>query len=145
MALVHFLAWTFMLYWIHRLGHQIPVVRKIHMGHHRFIATNLPPKWHWTNLFLFQDDWPSTVDVWVTEIIPTLIFCWITGAWWIAVFFYLWSALIQESIEHNPRFNFYPWSTSGQWHLMHHSNGNCNYGIFITVWDKMFQTFRRHA
>lgn len=144
MALVHFLAWTLMLYWIHRIGHQIPAIRKIHLGHHRFIATNPPPQWHWSNLFLFQDDWPSTVDVWVTEIIPTLIFCWITGAWWIAVFFYLWSALIQESIEHSPMFDRYPWFTSGRWHLMHHSNGKCNYGIFITVWDRLFGTFKYH-
>lgn len=131
-----------MLYWIHRLGHKTPLVRKIHRGHHKFIANNPPPTWHWTNIFLFQDDWPSTVDVWLTEIIPTVIFCWITGAWWIAVMFYFWSAFIQESIEHNPKFNKFPLFTSGQWHLLHHFRGPYNYGIFHPLWDIIFKTYK---
>lgn len=141
MALVHFLAWTLILYWIHRLAHCVPGLCDVHWGHHKFIAINPPPGWHWTNLLLYQDNPISTLDVWLTEVIPTILFCWITGAWWIAIAFYLWSALVQEAIEHNPRFNYFPWLTSGQWHLIHHNRGKFNFGIFITVWDKMFGTF----
>lgn len=139
---VEFLAWTLMLYWIHRLAHRVPVIKRIHFGHHKFIRCHRPPRWHWSNVLLFQDDWISTLDVWITEIVPTVLFCWITGAWWIAVAFYLWSALVQEQIEHNPKFDCYPWLTSGTWHLQHHANGVCNFGIFVTLWDRVFGTFQ---
>lgn len=137
-----FLLWTFIIYWCHRVGHLIPYIKNIHFAHHKFISTNPPPVWHWTNIFLFQDNWVSTFDVWITEFIPTIIFCLLTGQWWIVVIFYLWSAFIQESIEHNPSFNKYPLLTSGKWHLIHHTNGNYNYGIFLPIWDIVFKTYK---
>ena len=145
MFIVYLLSWTFMIYWIHRMAHHVPGIRRIHMGHHKFIATNPPPTWHWTNLFLYQDNWISTADVWITEIIPTIIFCWLTDTWWLAGLFYLWQALIQERLEHNPNFDGYPLFTCGQWHMMHHYfQGRCNYGIFVPIWDMIFNSFRRH-
>jgi sterol desaturase/sphingolipid hydroxylase (fatty acid hydroxylase superfamily) len=137
-----FLTWTLMLYWIHRLAHSVPWLGRIHMHHHRFILTNPPPRWRPHNILIFQDNLGSTLDVWITEIIPTVIFCYLTGAWWILIAFYIWSAFVQEEIEHNPNFDRYPLLTSGQWHLAHHFEGPCNYGIFVSVWDKMFGTFK---
>jgi len=142
MFILWFLLWTLMIYWIHRLGHITPLIRQIHFGHHRFIAQNEPPKWHWSNILLYQDNWISTADVWITEFIPTIIFCLITDQWWIAIFFYVWSAFIQESIEHNPSFNKYPLFTSGKWHLIHHTNGDYNYGIFVPIWDILFKSYK---
>lgn len=141
-AFFWFLVWTFLIYWCHRLGHRIPLVRWAHAGHHKFIATNPPPRWHWSNIFLFQDNWVSTLDVWLTEFVPTILFCWITGQWWIAVFFYTWSAFVQEAIEHNPRFNKFPWLTSGRWHMIHHKNFKYNYGIFHPLWDMLFKSYK---
>lgn len=139
MIIFYFLLWTLMLYWIHRIGHLVPVIRTIHLHHHRFILTNTT-SWHWSNLLLFNDDWTSTVDLWITEVIPTAIFSIVTGHYWISVFYYIWAAFIQESIEHNDRVSL-PILTSGKWHLIHHHSLH-NYGLFYPLWDIVFGTYK---
>jgi sterol desaturase/sphingolipid hydroxylase (fatty acid hydroxylase superfamily) len=86
----------------------------------------------------------STLDLWITEVIPTLVFSLITGQWWISVFYYVWAAFVQEIIEHNPKVDLYPFLTSGKWHLIHHHNTSVNYGLFIPTWDILFGTFKSH-
>lgn len=137
MFIFYFFLWTLILYWIHRVSHSVPMIRSIHLHHHRFISLHLT-KWHWNNLLLFNDDWVSTLDLWITEVIPTLIFSAITGQWWISVFYYIWAAFVQETIEHNPNFNL-PLLTSGKWHLIHHQS-KFNYGLFFPIWDITFGT-----
>ena len=141
--LFYFLLWTLILYTIHRIVHKTPVLNKIHLDHHSYISKRIQEgkliKWHWSNLFLFNDTWTSTLDLWITEVVPTLIFSLITGQWWISIFYYLWAAFIQESIEHNPNINLYP-LTSGKWHLVHHRNSKRNYGLFHPFWDRLFNT-----
>jgi sterol desaturase/sphingolipid hydroxylase (fatty acid hydroxylase superfamily) len=127
-----------MLYWIHRVSHSTPVIRVIHLHHHRFALTQVI-SWHWSNIFLFNDDWTSTLDLWLTEVIPTLVFSLITGQWWISVFYYIWAAFIQESIEHNSNVDL-PILTSGKWHLIHHRR-ETNYGLYTPLWDKIFGTY----
>lgn len=137
MLVIYFFSWTLMLYWIHRLGHVMPVVKYFHLDHHRHILSNTPT-WHWNNLFLFNDTWKSTIDLWITEVVPTLIFAFLTGQWWIAIFYYVWAAFVQESIEHNKNVDV-PGLTSGKWHLIHHRSPY-NYGLFFPVWDMVFGT-----
>jgi sterol desaturase/sphingolipid hydroxylase (fatty acid hydroxylase superfamily) len=137
MIILYFLLWTLMLYWIHRAVHKIPLINSLHLHHHKFILSN-PTKWHWNNLLLFNDDWTSTVDLWITEVIPTLIFSLVTGQYWISIFYYVWAAFIQESVEHNPKINI-PMITSGRWHLLHHRS-SYNYGLFFPIWDILFKT-----
>lgn len=141
----YFLLWTFVIYWVHRLAHmfKIPIVTKMHWDHHKQVNAHAIKGWHWSNFFLFNDTWRSTADLWLTEVIPTLLFCWLTGQWWLFALYYLWAALIQEAIEHNPKFNFYPWLTSGKWHLIHHSDAKKNYGVFFPIWDIIFKTSSR--
>ena len=140
--LFYFMLWTFMLYWLHRLAHsRVSVLTHYHRQHHGFIAQN-QPRWHWSNLLLYQDNWPSTIDVWLTEVVPTLLFCWLFDCWFIMIAFYLWSALVQEQIEHNREFNLFPFITSGKWHLVHHAKGRYNFGIFHPIWDLVFGTYR---
>lgn len=134
--------WTFMIYWLHRIAHKrVFLLTKYHMEHHRFILKN-DPKWHWSNIFLYQDNLESTIDVWLSEVIPTIIFCLVFNQWWILLLFYIWSAFIQESIEHNRKFNVFPFSTSGKWHLIHHLEGPYNFGIFHPLWDILFKTYK---
>ena len=140
--IVAFFTWTLCLYWIHRIGHRTPVVKTAHLDHHKFININGKTTWHWNNLFLFNDTWTSTVDLWITEVIPTLVFSWVTGHWWLSVFYYLWAALIQEVIEHNPKFSLYPFLTSGKWHLVHHRDPSKNFSLFTPVWDIVFKTYK---
>lgn len=144
-----FLIWTLYLYVIHRAIHRYgarwyPLAFCAHADHHRYINTHPPTRWHWNNLFLFNDTWMSTLDLWITEVIPTLIFAWITGHWWVAIFYYVWAALVQEVIEHNPRFDIFPWLTSGKWHLVHHRDNTVNFGLFFPFWDLLFGTYQSH-
>lgn len=136
--LIYFFLWTFILYWIHRVVHITPYVRNFHRHHHVFINRNIT-YWHWNNLFLFNDDWPSTVDLWITEVIPTLLFSWATGQWWIFIFYYVWAAFLQEPLEHRRGLNL-PLLTCGEWHLIHHARPYKNFGLFFPVWDKIFGT-----
>jgi sterol desaturase/sphingolipid hydroxylase (fatty acid hydroxylase superfamily) len=139
MFVLYFFLWTLLLYWVHRISHLTPVIRLIHLHHHKFILTH-STKWHWSNLFLFNDDWTSTLDLWITEVIPTLLFSLITDQWWISIFYYIWAAFIQETIEHDEYFNL-PGLTSGKWHLMHHRK-EINYGLFTPQWDMIFGTYK---
>lgn len=135
-----FLGWTLMIYVMHVAMHYVPVLKDIHWDHHKYITDNDGTKWSWNNLLLYNDTWLSTADLWITEVIPTLVFCWITGHWWIALFYYVWAAFVQEQVEHNKKVNLYPLLTTGRWHLVHHKHPNKNYGLFLPIWDKLFGT-----
>ena len=143
--IIVFLIWSFTLYWIHRGIHKIniPYVSEFHWDHHKQVTQN-KVKWHWSNIFLFNDTWKSTADLWITEVIPTIIFCWITGHWWLFFTYYIWAAFIQEAIEHNKKFDLYPFITSGKWHLIHHKYSKYNYGLFVPIWDILFKTYKRY-
>ena len=133
--------WTFVIYWMHRLAHIIPYIAEIHFDHHSHVAKN-HVTWHWSNLFLYNDTWLSTLDLWITEVIPTLIISFFFG-WWLFIAYYLWAAFIQERIEHDDSFNFYPLITSGRSHMIHHKNAQYNFGIFIPIWDRIFGTEKK--
>lgn len=141
MVIVYFLSWTFILYWIHRLGHHTPFIKQVHWNHHSYVTKNGMQGWHWNNLFLFNDTWTSTVDLYITEVIPTILFSWITGQWWIFMLYYVWAAIFQEIIEHNKKINI-PFFTSGQWHLIPHRFPNKNYSLFFPLWDILFGTYK---
>ena len=133
-----FVLWTFALYVIHRIVHITPFLKELHWDHHKYVNLN-DTGWKLNNLLLFNDTWKSTADLWITEVIPSLVFSLITGHYWIFVFYYLWAALLQEELEHNRKLNFYPF-TFGQWHLIHHRTPNKNFGLFFPFWDKIFRT-----
>ena len=141
---VYFFIWTFFLYWIHRAGHRIKFVQRYHLEHHKFVNQNgvHKSKWEWNNLFLFNDNKNSTLDLWITEVLPTLVFSFITGAWWIFFLYYVWAALFQEILEHKQNFNL-PIFTAGQWHLQHHRNYKTNFGLFLPIWDILFGTYKK--
>lgn len=129
-----------MIYWFHRAVHILPLVSQFHNDHHNQVNSGEITGLHWTNFFLFFDTWKSTADQWVTEVIPTFLLSLITGQWWIFGVYYIWAAFIQETVEHNSKFNLYPLLTSGQWHLIHHDFPNKNYGVLIPLWDIIFGT-----
>lgn len=123
------------------MAHKSSFLKKYHFDHHKNVVTD-DMKWKWNNLLLYNDTKESTIDLWLTEVIPTIIFCLITRQWWIFIVYYVWTAFIQERIEHNKEFDI-PVLTSGKWHLMHHEKENCNFGLFTSLWDKIFNTNRR--
>jgi sterol desaturase/sphingolipid hydroxylase (fatty acid hydroxylase superfamily) len=141
MFIIYFLSWTFCLYWIHRVVHNVPYVKKWHWDHHSYIVRHGSPGWHWNNLFLYNDTWRSTLDLYTTEVIPTAIFSWVTGQWWIFMFYYIWAAFFQQILEHHKNIDL-PLFTSGKWHLIHHRHTNKNYSLFLPIWDIVFRTYK---
>lgn len=138
-----FLLWTYVLYVMHVLVHAVPYLRGFHMNHHKVVNAGLVG-WRWNNLLLFNDTWRSTIDLWVTEVVPTLLFSWLTGEWWLCVFYWVWAAFIQESIEHHQELDL-PVLTSGKWHMMHHRKSTINYGVFVPLWDILHGTYASTA
>jgi len=135
---LYFILWTLLLYTTHRAAHVIPFMRYYHADHHKQVTQQTVQGLNWKNFFLYFDSINSTIDQWLTEVIPTIIFSFITNQWWIAIFYYIWAGYIQEAIEHNSKINLYPFLTSGKWHLIHHEQPNKNYGVFTPVWDMIF-------
>ena len=142
--ILYFFFWTLVIYVMHILAHKIPFLMYFHADHHIQIYRNNYGKWKWSNLFIWIDTWKTTGDQWLTEVIPTFIFAWITGAWWIFIAYWIWSATFQELIEHNTSIDFYPLEVSGKWHMVHHTYPNKNYGIIHPFWDIIFGTDKRH-
>lgn len=138
-----FLVWTFIIYWMHRLAHVWSFMKKFHSDHHAQVTQKTIQGLNWKNVFLWFDSFNSTVDQWLTEVIPTILIALITGHVWLLVFYYIWAAFIQETIEHNHKINLYPFITSGRWHLIHHENPTKNYGVFFPIWDMLFGTRKR--
>ena len=138
-----FLLWTFVVYWAHRLVHIIPYFKTIHADHHKQISQETFDGLSWKNLFLYFDSPKSTLDQWYTEVIPTIILSLIFG-WWVFATYYIWAAFIQESVEHNSKFDFYPFITSGKWHMVHHTYKNNNFGVMFPIWDIIFGTWKSH-
>lgn len=136
-----FLLWTLSEYTMHVMVHRVPWLAQVHSHHHKFIAMN-NTTWEWRNIFLWTDSWMCTLDLWIQEVIPTLIIVTLTGHWWLFGCFYIWTAFIQENVEHNPKIHV-PWLSSGRWHLQHHINPKSNFGTIATFWDKLFRTEQR--
>jgi len=133
-----FIGWTLYLYLCHRLVHVTPIIKNFHRHHHVFILTN-QTSWKWNNLFLYNDDIVGTIDLWITDVLPTILFCFMFDSWYILLFYWCWAALLQEKLEHNPNVNVFG-CTFGKWHLEHHRTPNKNFGLFFPVWDKIFKT-----
>ena len=132
-----FLCWTLLLYFTHKAAHAVPFMHKYHMDHHKQVSQSTVQGLNWKNCFLYFDSVESTIDQWLTEVIPTLIFSLVTGQWWVAIFYYIWAGYIQEAVEHNDKINLYPFLTSGKWHLVHHEDPTKNYGVFFPIWDML--------
>jgi len=141
MIILYFLSWTLMLYFIHRLAHKIKFIKVFHNQHHVYVNKIGSSGWKLNNIVLYNDNLPSTIDLYITEVIPTFIFSLITNQWWIFIFYYIWAAFLQEELEHKKGLNFTV-LTSGDWHLIHHRNPNKNFGLFLPVWDILFRTYK---
>jgi sterol desaturase/sphingolipid hydroxylase (fatty acid hydroxylase superfamily) len=118
-------------------------MRRYHMDHHKQVTNQTIQGLSWKNALLWFDSKESTIDQWLTEVIPTIIIGSITGHWWLMLAYYIWAAFIQEAVEHNVKINLYPFITSGKWHLIHHDNPNKNYGVFVPIWDIVFSTRKK--
>ena len=123
LALLGFVLFTFLEYWIHRTVLHRWFYQKSHARHHdhpeeyTFIA-GVP--------FLFLT---------LYFILPAGLFVGFTIAY---IWFYSWHHLLHHiDLQDHPHIKRY-----ARWHLMHHKYIRCNFGITSPVWDRVFGTYR---
>lgn len=134
------LLWTMMIYWTHRLAHRLPCLWRFHSAHHA-VEYKGEYEFSWWNLVGWFNDWKSTIDQWLTEIIPTTLFVLVfPQAWPILVIYYVDGFVLAEGLtDHNPRIDI-PALSMGKYHLRHHADMSGNYDLYFRLWDKVFGT-----
>jgi sterol desaturase/sphingolipid hydroxylase (fatty acid hydroxylase superfamily) len=149
-----FLLWSLGAYWFHRLGHvahRLNPLFKIHMAHHRvdYDAGRAPgeslvqPQY----FLLWYGNLAASADVWITIFIPAIvlsIFNPATGIPLIVLLYFYEAILSERLLDHNPNMRgpltvIFAW---GNYHLSHHHHVRTNYGLYITLWDRVFGTVR---
>ena len=145
------LAWTFIAYWLHRVSHisnpKNPLW-KIHCAHHRIPYLSEPtgskvPKIG--QFFLWLGSWRTSLDVIIVLTLPALVFAITLPRYGIPllIFHYLYEVFLSEyALDHNPRIKgaltrYFAW---GDFHLYHHIAPKNNFGLMITLWDRVFNT-----
>ena len=136
----YFLIWTLVIYWTHKAAHSFEWLWQFHQAHHE-VEYNGELEFSWWNLVGWFNDWRSTLDQWITEVIPTGVFILIfPDAWPIAIFYYIDGFVLAEGLtDHNPRIDV-PGLSMGRYHLLHHKNPNVNYDLYFRIWDRLFGT-----
>ncbi len=147
-----FIIWSFVVYFLHYLAHTkyIPLLNKIHSYHHKinyFSPKN--QKWNWKILFLYYGWIYETLDVWIIVTIPLLII--VFWLWWnsiyLILFHYLYEVFLNLKLDHNPnlKWKITKFFAIGSFHMKHHLDPFCNYWLFITFWDYLFNTAKTNA
>ena len=146
-----FLAWTLLVYAMHRIAHwkiKGNFLRALHLAHHKVDYSNeINRRLKWYNLFFYFGSLNATLDVIMMLTLPAVMIFLLyprLGAY-ILVFHYLYEVFLSEGVlDHNPKINgfvtkYFSW---GDYHLEHHKRWNCNYSLMVTVWDRVFRTYR---
>jgi|Laugresbdmm110sd_1035091.scaffolds.fasta_scaffold132998_2 sterol desaturase/sphingolipid hydroxylase (fatty acid hydroxylase superfamily) len=139
MFVIYFLLWTLVLYWIHRVAHVFPYLKDIHKEHHRYVIRNKGSGIALRHLLLIHKSKDYTIDLWITEVVPTILFSLVTGQVWILIVYYIWAALFQTSVKYDVNFDIFP-ITWGAWTLLHYRHNSNNFGSIFTIWDRLFKT-----
>lgn len=139
MFIVYFLLWTLLLYWMHRAVHVLPYLKDIHKEHHRYVVRSKEYGIALKHLLLIHKSKDYTIDLWITEVIPTIVFSLLTGQIWILVVYYIWAALLQTTVKYDTNFDVFP-ITWGNWTLLHYRYNTKNFGSVFSLWDRLFKT-----
>jgi sterol desaturase/sphingolipid hydroxylase (fatty acid hydroxylase superfamily) len=147
--LAWFLVWTLIMYALHRLGH-VHSKRNpfwiVHTAHHRIAYLTRRPVNNWPKLaqfWLWLGDWRTSLDVFITMTLPLILIAWVVPEYGIPllVFHYFYEIFLSEHrLDHNPYVSgaitkVFAW---GDFHLYHHAHPRKNFGLLITLWDRVF-------
>ena len=146
-----FLLWTFVIYCLHRLSHihhPANPLWRIHVAHHKIPYLHSEQRQRWPSLgqyFFWLGDWKTSLDVFLVMTVPLIIISIIWPQYGIPllVFHYLYEVFLSESVlDHNPHVKgrITRWFAWGDFHLHHHIDMKSNYGLMITLWDRLFGT-----
>jgi sterol desaturase/sphingolipid hydroxylase (fatty acid hydroxylase superfamily) len=146
-----FLAWTFLVYWMHRLSHihhRHNPLWQLHRAHHMIPYLSQPtgsaaPKIG--QFFLWLGTWRTSLDVFLVMTMPAVFIAFFLPRFGIPVlvFHYCYEIFCSEySLDHNPKVQ--GWLTRifawGDFHLFHHMMPKRNFSLIITLWDRVFFT-----
>lgn len=135
----YFLLWTGLLYGLHCLAHRSAFLWRFHRAHHQ-VKYDGSFEFSWRNLIGFYNDWPSTIDQWLLEILPTLsLILLFPRAWPIGILYFIDNIFAEGITDHNPRIRP-PFLAMGRYHLAHHRDPQVNLDGFTQFWDWVFGT-----
>ena len=145
------LLWTFIAYWLHRLSHishPNNPLWQIHRAHHKIPYLSEPtgsilPRFG--QFFLWLGSWRASLDVIMVMTLPALLIAVAFPRYGIPllVFHYFYEVFCSEyALDHNPQIKgkvvkYFAW---GDFHLFHHVSPKKNFGLIITLWDRVFGT-----
>lgn len=144
-------AWTLISYAMHWFAHQPSAPRWIQRGHwehHRLYTQNRPTRFDWRELFLFFDNWQHTLDTWLTLTLPAIVVSFSIGGtagWLLFGLHYVHEVFFGgDRLDHNANITgtVTRFFAIGQTHLEHHRNPRVNYGFVLTMWDRVFGTYK---
>lgn len=127
MAAAGVFLFSFMEYWVHRVPLHTFYYHGVHEHHHKHPKDySVFPFWFTPSVFL---------GFWI--VFPSSVF---TGLVVGYLWFLLWHHILHHfNLEKLPR-----WVQKyALWHLKHHHDDDCNFGITLPVWDYLFRTYRR--
>jgi lathosterol oxidase len=134
-TLAYYLLTDVIIYWAHRLYHRPTLFRLVHRYHHR----NTVP-----TAFTAFSMHPVEFLTYQSVMLLPLLFLPINA---IAVIVILISAQLEALLQHSgvriaP---WIPWMPSTYFHDDHHRYFHVNYGQHLVLWDRLFDSLRRHG
>jgi len=146
-----FLVWTFAIYWLHRISHLTHPYNplwQVHRAHHKIPYLSEPSGSKFPRIgqfFLWLGSWRASLDVILVMTLPALLIALAIPRYGIPllVFHYVYELFCSEyALDHNPRIKgdivkYFAW---GDFHLFHHTASKNNFGLVITLWDRVFGT-----
>ena len=119
-------------YWVHRLTHRIPIVKKtLHLTHHD--AYHLLPL-DFLNMNMFE----YLIYIFIVNIIP-LCFIKINVSEYIIVLVLITIHSIYIHSDNKENF-ILPGFINSKYHTYHHQIGGGNYSIYFSLWDDFMNT-----
>lgn len=126
-------------YWIHRLMHHPRLYRRLHRVHHQSVN---PSPWaayafHPLEAVLEAGIFP--VLLFLLPLHPIGLFGFITTMLWFNVYGHLGYELFPKWLYNHPLGR---WINTSIYHNQHHERFVGNYGLYLTLWDRLMGTLR---
>lgn len=120
-------------YWIHRLMHHKLIFKYTHLFHHKF---KNPSPW---SAFAFH----PFESILTMGIIPIIIF---TIPWHnLALVIFITVMIFYDTFVHwgynIKMFKIFKWQNTPVDHDVHHQNSKYNFGLYLTIWDRLMGTY----
>jgi lathosterol oxidase len=134
-TIFYFLVTDAGLYWAHRILHRPALFRHIHRIHHRFVSPNAftAMAMHPLELALYQ-----SVMLLPIFVLPMPV----VGLIFVLVFQNYVAMVDHSGVD---LYSWLPWQPPTRFHDDHHVHFHVNYGQNLSVWDRLFGTYRREG